>query len=132
MPLANKPPFYADTPLALLSTPAFLTGNVSIPVTPLDTELLLNLKKKDPFTMGASHMAISHNSLIRGFNSIYQQAPRLSESDYKDFTGYCLAWHRCVEQHHMHEEVNYFPDIEKVTGQKGVMDGEVEQHGKNN
>jgi hypothetical protein len=32
----------------------------------------------------------------------------------------------------MHEEVNYFPEIEKVTGQKGVMDGEVEQHGKNN
>lgn len=80
--------------------------------------------------MGASHMTISHNSLIRGFNSIYQQAPRISASDYKDFKGYCLAWHRCVEQHHMHEEVNYFPEIEKVTGQKGVMDGEVEQHGR--
>jgi hypothetical protein len=69
-------------------------------------------------------------ALIRGFNSIYQQAPRLSASDYKDFSGYCLAWHRCVEQHHMHEEANYFPEIERVTGQKGVMDGEVEQHGK--
>jgi hypothetical protein len=32
----------------------------------------------------------------------------------------------------MHEEVNYFPEIEKATRQKGVMDGEVEQHGKNN
>ncbi len=70
-------------------------------------------------------------ALIRGFNSIYQQAPRLSASDYKDFTGYCLAWHRCVEQHHMHEEVNYFPEIERVRGQNGVMDGEVEQHGRN-
>jgi len=105
-------PLYADTPLALLSTPAFLTG------------------KNDPFTMGASHMTLSHNSLIRGFNSIYQQAPRISQSDYSDFFGYCLAWHRCVEEHHMHEEVNYFPEIEKATGQKGVMDGEVEQHGK--
>lgn len=73
-------------------------------------------------------MTLSHNSLIRGFNSIYQQAPRISASDYKDFTGYCLAWHRCIEQHHMHEEVNYFQEIERVTGQKGVMDGEVEQH----
>lgn len=90
---------------------------------------LAKLYKKDPFTMGASHMTLSHNSLIRGFNSIYQQAPRISASDYKDFTGYCLAWHRCVEQHHMHEEVNYFPEIERMTGQKGVMDGEVEQHG---
>ena len=75
-------------------------------------------------------MVLSHNSLIRGFNSVYQQAPRIPASDYQDFTGYCLAWHRCVEQHHMHEEVNYFPEIERVTGQKGVMDGEVEQHGK--
>lgn len=80
--------------------------------------------------MGASHMTVSHNSLIRGFNSIYQQAPRISASDYKDFVGYCLAWHGCVEEHHYHEEVNYFPEIEKATGQKGVMDGEVEQHGK--
>ena len=31
----------------------------------------------------------------------------------------------------MHEEVNYFPEIERATGQKGVMDGEVEQHGRN-
>jgi len=73
-------------------------------------------------------MTLSHNSLIRGFNGIYQQAPRISTSDYKDFVGYCLAWHRCVEEHHIHEEVNYFPEIEKATGQKGVMDGEVEQH----
>ena len=79
--------------------------------------------------MGASHMTLSHNSLIRGFNSMYQQAPRIAASDYKDFAEYCLAWHRCVEQHHLHEEVNYFPEIERVTGQKGVMDGEVEQHG---
>lgn len=30
----------------------------------------------------------------------------------------------------MHEEVNYFPAIEKATGQKGVMDGEAREHGK--
>jgi hypothetical protein len=77
-------------------------------------------------------MTLSHNSLIRGFNSIYQQAPRISASNYKDFTGYCLAWYRCIEQHHMHEEVNYFQEIERLTGQKGVMDGEVEQHGTRN
>lgn len=75
-------------------------------------------------------MTLSYNSLIRGFNSIYQQAPRISQADYKDFFGYYLARHRCVKEHHFHEEVNYFLALEKATGQKGVMDGEVEQHGK--
>ncbi|KAF7511256.1 hypothetical protein GJ744_005153 [Endocarpon pusillum] len=73
-------------------------------------------------------MALSHNSLIRGFNSIYQQAPRLSPSDHKDFICYCLAWHNCVEKHHDYEETFLFPAIEKATGVKGIMDGEVEQH----
>lgn len=73
-------------------------------------------------------MTLSHNALIRGYNSIYQQAPRLSQSDYPDFIGYCLAWHRCIEQHHTHEEVHYFPAIEKATGHKGVMDGEAKEH----
>jgi hemerythrin-like domain-containing protein len=80
--------------------------------------------------MAASHMTISHNSLIRGFNSIYQQAPRIPKSDYLDFVGYSLAWLRCIEQHHNHEEEHYFPAIEEVTGVKGVMNEEVEQHGK--
>ncbi|KAH7417040.1 hypothetical protein BKA64DRAFT_286380 [Cadophora sp. MPI-SDFR-AT-0126] len=104
------PPMYTDTPLGLLETPAFKSG------------------KKDSFTLAASHMTLSHNALIRGYNSIYQQAPRLSQSDYPDFIGYCLAWHRCIEQHHTHEEVHYFPAIEKATGQKGVMDGEAKEH----
>ena len=86
--------------------------------------------QKDSFTIGVSHMTLSHNSLVRGFNSIYQQALRISATNYKDFVGYFLAWHRCVEEHHYHEEGNYFPEIEKATGQKGVMDGEVEQHSK--
>jgi len=80
--------------------------------------------------MAASHMALSHNSIIRGFNSIYQQAPRIAAPDYKDFIGYCIAWHKMVEQHHKHEEVHYFPAIEKATGQKGVMDGEAKEHGE--
>ncbi|KAF4635464.1 hypothetical protein G7Y89_g2641 [Cudoniella acicularis] len=97
-------------PLKLLATPFFLT------------------KKTDPFTKEASHMTLSHNSIIRGYNSIYQQAPRIAASDYRDFVGYCLAWHRFVEGHHAYEEIHFFPAIEKATGEKGVMDGEVDQH----
>ncbi|KAG4435897.1 hypothetical protein IFR05_008628 [Cadophora sp. M221] len=106
----NGPAMYADTPPQVLSTPAFQTG------------------RKDSFTMAASYMTLSHNALSRGYNSIYQQAPRLSPSDYGDFIGYCLAWHRCIEQHHTHEEVYYFPAIEEATGQKGIMDGEAKEH----
>ncbi|KAK0118896.1 hypothetical protein ONS95_007768 [Cadophora gregata] len=33
-----------------------------------------------------------------------------------------------VEQHHTHEEVHYFPAIERVTDQKGIMDSEAKEH----
>lgn len=75
-------------------------------------------------------MTLSHNALIRGFNSIYQQAPRLSPSENNDFVGYSLAWNTCVEKHHLYEETLFFPAIEAATGVKGIMDSEVEQHGK--
>lgn len=74
-------------------------------------------------------MTLSHNSFIRGFNSIYQQAPRIKSVDHKDFVGYCLAWHTCIEAHHHYEETLFFPAIEEAVGEKGIMDGEVEQHG---
>jgi hemerythrin-like domain-containing protein len=73
-------------------------------------------------------MTLSHNSIIRGFNGICQQAPRIGMSDSQDFIDYCLAWHRMVHEHHHHEEVNLFPAIEEATGQNGVMDNEVDQH----
>ena len=75
-------------------------------------------------------MVLSHNAFIRGFNSIYQQAPRITLSDHKDFIGYCIAWHACVEEHHNYEETNLFPAIDRAVGGKDVMAGEVEQHGK--
>ncbi|KAI0876147.1 hypothetical protein GGS24DRAFT_452733 [Hypoxylon argillaceum] len=49
-------------------------------------------------------MTLSHNSFIRGFNSIYKQPPRLQIADKVDFIGYCLAWHGCVDAHHHYEE----------------------------
>lgn len=73
-------------------------------------------------------MALSHNSFIRGFNSIYQQAPRLHAPDTKDFINYCLAWQSLVYAHHHYEETDFFPAIEKFTGQKGIMDSEIREH----
>jgi hypothetical protein len=63
-------------------------------------------------------MTLSHNSIIRGYNSIYQQAPRLIATDYADFVGYCLAWHRSITEHDKYEELYFFPAIEVATGQK--------------
>ncbi|KAF3760426.1 hypothetical protein M406DRAFT_269067 [Cryphonectria parasitica EP155] len=107
---SNVPPLYTDTPLALIHTPKFETG------------------KDDPFTMEASHMALSHNSFIRGFNTIYQQAPRLKPSDKTDFAGYCIAWADLVLTHHHYEETDFFPNVDKAAGQTGLMAGAVHEH----
>lgn len=125
---------YIDAPLALLTTPASVTGNVSVYLfifnRGLTCDHVLTKLQHDSFTQEASHMTLSHNSFIRGFNSIYQQAPRITESDSKDFIGYCLAWHACVDEHHRYEETKLFPAIEEAVGEKGVLDGEVDEHGK--
>ena len=39
------------------------------------------------FTSGASHMCMVHNSLFRGYNSIYHQAPHIAEADKAAFVG---------------------------------------------
>ncbi|PQE05097.1 hemerythrin HHE cation binding domain-containing protein [Rutstroemia sp. NJR-2017a BVV2] len=105
------PPMYKDYPLNVINTPKFTTG------------------KTDPFTMEASHMALSHNSFIRGFNSIYQQAPRIQlATDRSDFVGYCLAWVDCIDQHHHYEETEFFPALDKAAGKTGLMAGAVDQH----
>ena len=80
--------------------------------------------------MDASHMALVYNVFIRGYNSIYQQAPHIQPVDYRDFLGYCLAWHEMVQGHHDSEEEVLFPGIEEATGVKGIMDGEKAEHGK--
>jgi hypothetical protein len=126
------PPMYTDHPLALIPTPFHTTGST------------------DPFTREASNMTLSHNALIRGFNSIYQTAPRLfSESEFKgveppsamsrlskpeqagyqkDFVEYCLAWARLLDEHHRVEEEGIFPAVERIVGEKDVMGRETEEH----
>ncbi|KAG5290163.1 hemerythrin HHE cation binding domain-containing protein [Histoplasma ohiense] len=107
----DSPPMYTDTPLAVIPTPKFETGN------------------EDQFTIEASHMALSHNAFIRGFNSIYQQASRLREpTDKSDFVGYCQAWIECVKTHHHYEETDLFPNINKAAGTTGLMADAVQEH----
>ncbi|KAI1184127.1 hypothetical protein F5B17DRAFT_447452 [Nemania serpens] len=102
------PPMYTDQPLSLIPTLKFQTGNA--------------VGQDDAFTIEASHMALSNNALIRGFNSIYQQAPHLSlDADKSDFVGYCISWAECVLTHYEYETCNLFLGIEKAARERGLM-----------
>ncbi|KAF2812276.1 uncharacterized protein BDZ99DRAFT_383436 [Mytilinidion resinicola] len=95
---------WADGPLKMVTTPMFET------------------KKDDTFTIGASHMAVLHNAMLRGYNSIYLQAPHVKPEDYADFIGYSLTWFKFVKGHHDDEEANLFPKVVEVLGKE---DGEI-------
>ena len=73
-------------------------------------------------------MALVHNVIIRAFNSIYLQAPRVKAADVPDFLNYCEAWFQTVQGHHDSEEAVLFPMIVEATGVKGIMDGDIEEH----
>ncbi|KAI1773639.1 hypothetical protein F4818DRAFT_421229 [Hypoxylon cercidicola] len=93
---------WADSPIQLVTTPQYET------------------KKTDIFTTGATHMALLHNAILRGFNSIYQQAPHVEAGDKYDFIGYALTWHKFVATHHDDEEATLFPKVEAVLGDKDI------------
>ncbi|XWW95316.1 hypothetical protein V2A60_003274 [Cordyceps javanica] len=89
---------WADAPIPLVATPQHLTG------------------KTDLFTAGATHMALVHNAMIRGFNSIYQQAPYIDEQLAPDFVRYALTWTSFVTSHHHDEEDNLFGKVAALLG----------------
>jgi len=74
-------------------------------------------------------MALLHNSIFRGYNSIYQQAPNVKDSDKADFIGYALTWHKFVKSHHDDEEVSLFTKVEEVLGDKTIWDETHKEHG---
>ncbi|KAH7033172.1 uncharacterized protein B0I36DRAFT_407830 [Microdochium trichocladiopsis] len=93
---------WADSPIELVATPQFQT------------------RKTDMFTAGASHMALLHNSILRGYNSIYLQAPHVQPADKADFVGYCKTWHKFVTSHHDDEEATLFTKVEELLDDKTV------------
>lgn len=107
-PSAAQP--WADTPIALLTTPQYAT------------------KQTDLFTTGATHMALLHNAILRGYNSVYLQAPHVQAADKADFVGYSLAWHKFVVTHHHDEEQTLFPKVEDVLGDKTVFEETHREH----
>jgi hemerythrin-like domain-containing protein len=81
------------------------------------------------FTSGASHMCMVHNSIIRGYNSIYQQALHVVDADKANFIGYCLTWHKFVKAHTANEDNSLFPSIEDVLKDKTLWEESHKEHG---
>ncbi|CAG9998461.1 unnamed protein product [Clonostachys byssicola] len=89
---SNSKP-WADQPLALIPTPAFLT------------------KQHNMWISGASHMCNVHNVIFRGYNSIYLQAPHVQEADMGAFLGSFSASGNLVTvflNRHMKNMVSFF------------------------
>ncbi|KAI5308696.1 hypothetical protein KEM55_005083 [Ascosphaera atra] len=85
-------------------------------------------KKSDVLIKGASHMALLHNAVLRGFNTIYLQAPLVQPKDYADFIGYSLTWAKFVKKHHDDEEGELFPKVEEALGVIGALDHSRQEH----
>lgn len=74
-------------------------------------------------------MALLHNSIIRGFNSIYLQAPHVPYQDKAAFIGYAQTWYRFVVSHHDDEEANLFDKVETLLGDDTIWAETHEEHG---
>jgi len=73
-------------------------------------------------------MALTHNVIIRGMNSIHLQCQRITPQTAANFLLYCQCWAEFIQNHHACEEVAYFPIIEKAVGVEGLSEGNLEQH----
>ena len=121
----SKP--WADSPMKLIQSPLFLTKKVNCLQVMILTSLTL---QTDLFTAGASHMCNLHNSILRGYNSIYHQAPHVQPADKADFVGYALAWHKFVKSHHDDEEETLFTKIEALLKDDKIFAGTHAEHGR--
>ena len=66
------------------------------------------------FTAGASDMALLHNIVLAGFNSIYIQSSNVNDEDIRDFVRYSLAWCRFTIAHH-DAEVRRLDELESAS-----------------
>ncbi|KAH8820711.1 hypothetical protein F5884DRAFT_58620 [Xylogone sp. PMI_703] len=114
MTLVSAEKEYADSPFNLIETPAHAQN--------------MKIEPMDQFVEAASLMALAHNMIIRGLNSIYRQSLYVEPKDYKSFINYASCWYEVLEAHHKSEEQEFFPLVESHAGEQGLMDGSIEQH----
>ncbi|PON30075.1 hemerythrin HHE cation binding domain-containing protein [Trichoderma gamsii] len=87
-------------------------------------------EKVEPYHAMGLEMVTVHNCLIRGINSIYLQCINVerSSASIPAFIKYASVWGRVLSLHHTTEEKWIFPEIEEITGERGIMDASVQQH----
>ncbi|ERS96218.1 uncharacterized protein SPSK_01902 [Sporothrix schenckii 1099-18] len=105
-------PVYADHPFQLIPDPRPEGINT----------------KNDIFDNSAVEMTAIHNCFIRGINAIYLQAPHVKPQEVKAFANYAALWAKMVHIHHHEEETQFFPIVEKMAGEPGLMATNVAQH----
>jgi len=77
----------------------------------------------------ATEMSLAHNLLLRQLNAIYLQCTSVTlAQDKSDFLVFSQTWWQGIHHHHSAEERYFFPWIEEYTGEKGIMEKNVEQH----
>jgi hypothetical protein len=104
---------WADTPFALIPTPGGTENPATLP----------------PATFMAREMAMAHNGILRGLNSIYNQCLYVkSPQDIADLLLYTKFWCDWIHEHHEAEERLLFPEMERITKVQGLMEKNVVQH----
>lgn len=124
------PAVWADQPFPLISTESF-DKKVRYINHPSEYTLTSLPQLSHGAYYAATQMAGAHNGVIRGLNALYLQAPALPPGDTStaaDFLTYCQCWCEGLQHHHDAEEETYFPRLERVASQPGLMDHNVEQH----
>ncbi|KAH8590548.1 hypothetical protein B0O99DRAFT_521203 [Bisporella sp. PMI_857] len=101
---------WADGPIALIKIPQ------------------LKLEETNIFNTGATHMALLHNTILRGYNSIYQQAPFVEPSDNSNFIGYCQTWYKFVKTHHDDEEETLFHKVAELLKDSAIWENTHKEH----
>jgi hemerythrin-like domain-containing protein len=77
----------------------------------------------------AREMCLAHNAMIRNLNAIYLQCEQVTElKDRADFIIFCQAAIEVIHTHHQMEETNFFPQVAEYTGEKNIMEVNIEQH----
>jgi hypothetical protein len=107
-------PVYADHPFPLIPSPKYANIKAGQPT--------------DLFDKCATEMACVHNLMVRNLNAIYLQAPHILPADEHNFLNFARIWYELLHTHHTGEEEGFFPMIEALAGEKGMMEGNVEQH----
>ncbi|OCL02582.1 hypothetical protein AOQ84DRAFT_269042, partial [Glonium stellatum] len=111
-----KPSSQADGPSKLIETPVHAQK-------PLGQS-----SNKDQFVNAASLMALAHNMILQGLNSICRHASQVFPKDYRAFIGYAYCRYQVIQAHHDCEETVLFPIIKQQAGGKGIMNENIEQH----